>query len=467
MPSANSGVIDESNRGRLLEASLADSPRGHQATTLMAQLRDAIRNGSLRTGTRLPASRSLAADLGVSRGVVVRAYEQLAAEGYVNTRQGRGTEVAAVPRPVASTPAPSARPPTNPGLPTGALFPRAEWLKAAGRAVSAMPDSEFGYPDPAGLPRLREELATYLGRARALIADPRRIVVVHGFGQAVRLIADVLKGRGVHEVGVEDPGSVGLREQLTRAGTVCRPVPVDEEGVRVDALTRSGLRAVIVTPAHQFPTGVVMSPERRHALLAWARDTGRLVIEDDYDAEYRYDRTPVGALQGLGPDDVIYGGSVSKTLAPALRLGWLVLPERLVTSVIEAKYDADLGTGALEQATLAEFIAAGSLDRHIRRTGLRYRERRNSLVATFRTQLPGWLVTGTAAGLHILVHPPHTADEVETARLAQRCGLDARPLGEYAVAGTRPGLVIGYGRQRPEALAAAVRDLATRYSSRC
>ncbi len=467
MPDTNSEIVDETNRGLLLEASLADSPRGQHATTLTAHLRDAIRNGMLRTGTRLPASRSLAADLGVSRGVVVRAYEQLAAEGYVNSRQGRGTEVAAAPRPPASAAAPSPRPPTNPGLPTGALFPRTEWLRATDRAIAGLPDSEFGYPDPAGLPRLREELAAYLGRARSLIADPGRVVVVNGFGQAVRLITEVLIGSGGREIGVEDPGSVGLTEQLTRAGVACRPIPVDEEGIRVDRLARSGLRAVIVTPAHQFPTGVVMSPERRHALLAWARVTGGLIIEDDYDAEFRYDRSPVGALQGLGPDDVIYGGSVSKTLSPALRLGWLVLPERLVTPVVEAKYDADLGTNTLAQATLTEFLAAGSLDRHIRRAGSRYRERRDTLVSAFRALLPDWRVTGTAAGLHVLVHPPPDADETEAARLAQKCGLDARPLSRYAVATIRPGLVIGYGHQRPDTLAGAVRDLAECYSSRC
>src|SRR5690606_29587542 len=210
--------------------------------------------------------------------------------------------------------------------------------------------------------------------------------------------------RGVREIGVEDPGSVGLRDQLTRAGLACRPVPVDGDGLRVDALAASGLRAVVVTPAHQFPTGVVMSPERRHALVRWARDAGGLVVEDDYDAEFRYDRTPVGAVQGLAPDAVVYGGSVSKTLAPALRIGWLVLPERLVGPFAEAKYATDLATGIWEQATLADFLACGAMDRHIRRMVTQHRRRRDRLVAEIAAALPGWTVTGTAAGMHLVVH---------------------------------------------------------------
>lgn len=418
----------------------------------------------MRAGTRLPASRALAADLGVSRGVVVRAYEQLTAEGYLRARRGRGTEVAPVRNPTGSGPLPSARPASNPGLPAGALFPRAAWLRSATRALADLPDADLGYGDPAGHPRLRHELSAYLGRVRALIAPAERIVIVNGFGQAGRLVAEVLMSRGVREIGVEDPGSVGLREQLTRTGIACRPVPVDSDGIRVDLLAGSGLRAVIVTPAHQFPTGVVMSPDRRHALLRWAHDTGGLVIEDDYDAEYRYDRTPVGAIQGLGPDAVIYGGSASKTLAPGLRLGWLVLPADLVSPVTEAKYAADLGSGIWEQITLADFLASGEMDRHIRRTATRYRVRRDRLVTELATRLADWTVTGTAAGLHVVVHPPAGSDESALAALATRCGLDARPLSRYAVGGLdRPGLVIGYGHQRPDAIAEGVAALAWEY----
>jgi GntR family transcriptional regulator/MocR family aminotransferase len=457
----NHATVRGTNGGLLLEVTLARVPRGHQASSLIAQLRAAVRSGSLRAGTRLPASRTLAIDLGVSRGVVVRAYEQLTAEGYLRARQGSGTEVATVRDQSESGARPPARPQSNPGLPAGALFPRAEWLRSATRALAQLPDADFGYGDPAGHPRLRQELSAYLGRVRALIAPPERIVIVNGFAQASRLVSEVLRDRGTLRIGVEDPGSVGLREQLAWAGLTCRPILVDGDGVRVDLLARSTLRALVVTPAHQFPTGVVMSPDRRHALLQWARDTDALVIEDDYDAEYRYDRAPVGALQGLGPDAVIYGGSVSKTLAPALRIGWLVLPERLVSSVTDAKYAADLATGIWEQATLADFLACGAMDRHIRRTTTRYRARRDRLVTEIATRLPDWAVTGTAAGLHLLVRPPLECDEAALAALAQRCGLDARPLSRYATSELdHTGLVIGYGHQRPDALTNGVIALA-------
>ncbi|MGH8929211.1 MAG: PLP-dependent aminotransferase family protein [Egibacteraceae bacterium] len=326
MVKANQADVRGTNIGLLLEVTLAGVPRGHQAASLMRQLRAAVRGGSLRAGTRLPASRTLAMDLGVSRGVVVRAYEQLTAEGYLRARQGSGTETAGLPSPIAPRPRPPTRPVSNPGLPAGALFPRGAWMRSATRALMELPDIDFGYGDPAGHTWLRVELSAYLGRVRALIAPPERIVVVNGFAQASRLIADVLTARGIRDIGVEDPGSVGLRAQLTQAGMRCLPVPVDRGGLRVDALARSPVRAVVVTPAHQFPTGVVMTADRRHALLAWARDTRGLVIEDDYDAEFRYDRSPVGALQGLGPDQVVHGGSVSKTLAPALRIGCWCYP---------------------------------------------------------------------------------------------------------------------------------------------
>jgi GntR family transcriptional regulator/MocR family aminotransferase len=458
---ANERAVDGTNHGLLLELTLVGVPRGEQAATLMRRLRDAIRSGSLPTGTRLPPSRILSRDLDVSRGVVVRAYEQLTAEGYLNARQGSGTEVAAVPRSPRFTAPPAPRPPTNPGLPSGAYFPRDGWLRSTQRALADLPDSEFGYGDPAGYAGLRTELSAYLGRVRALIAPPERILIVNGFGQASRLIAEVLAQRGVSAIGLEEPGSAGLREQLTAAGVSCVAIPVDASGIRVDALAGSGVKAVVVTPAHQFPTGVVMSPDRRHALLEWARDTGGLVIEDDYDAEFRYDRTPVGALQGLGPDVVVYGGSLSKTLAPGLRIGWLVAPDHLISDLVAAKYAADLGTGIVEQATLADFLARGELDRHIRAMSGRYRAVRDRLVSELTGRLPGWSVTGTAAGLHLVIHPPDGSDELILARIAQQAGLDARPLSAYAVGTTgRPGLVVGYGHLRPASVASAVAELA-------
>ena len=333
-------------------------------------------------------------------------------------------------------------------------------MRSAARALAELPDADLGYGQPGGQVRLRTELSAYLGRVRGLLAPPERVLVVNGFAQASRLVADVQLGRGVAEIGVEDPGSTGLRDQLTRAGLTCLPVPVDDQGIRVDVLARSGLRAVVVTPAHQFPTGVVTSPDRRHALLRWARDVGGLIVEDDYDAEFRYDRTPIGALQGLGPDSVIYGGSVSKTLAPGLRLGWLVLPEHLVAAFTDAKYDLDLATSTLEQVTLADFLASGEMDRHIRRVAGTYRRRRDALMTAVGSHLPDWEVTGAAAGLHLLLRPPADLDEQALTATAQRCGLDARPLRYYAVSPPdRPGLVIGYAHRHPDTLAKSVADL--------
>ena len=460
MPRSTSGNVDGTTSGLLLEVDLTGAARGRQAEALADQLRRAMRTGTLPIGTRLPASRSLAADLGVSRGVVVRAYDQLVAEGYLAGRRGSGTIVAGGTDPGPPAPLRPVTRSSNPGLPSGGTFPRVEWARCAARALATLTDAELGYGDPAGLPHLREELARYLGRVRAVLAPPERVVVVNGFAQASRLVAEVLRGGGTTRIAVEDPGSIGLRDQFTASGLTCVAVPVDGEGMQVDALAASGVRAVVVTPAHQFPTGAVTSPPRRHALLEWARSCGGLVVEDDYDAEFRYDRSPIGALQGLGPDVVLYGGSVSKTLAPGVRLGWLVVPEHLVATYRDAKYTADLARGVLDQATFAELLASGEMDRHIRRMAVEYRRRRDHLVAAVTASLPGWEVTGAAAGLHLVLHPPGGDDEA-LARQAQACGLDARALSRYSLGSPRwPGLVVGYGHQPPARLTAAIEALA-------
>ena len=460
MPRSTSGIVDGTTSGLLLEVDLTGAARGRQAEALADQLRRAVRTGTLPIGTRLPASRSLAADLGVSRGVVVRAYDQLVAEGYLAGRRGSGTIVAGGTDPGPPAPLRPVTRSSNPGLPSGGTFPRVEWARCAARALATLTDAELGYGDPAGLPHLREELARYLGRVRAVLAPPERVVVVNGFAQASRLVAEVLRGGGTTRIAVEDPGSIGLRDQFTASGLTCVAVPVDGEGMQVDALAASGVRAVVVTPAHQFPTGAVTSPPRRHALLEWARSCGGLVVEDDYDAEFRYDRSPIGALQGLGPDVVLYGGSVSKTLAPGVRLGWLVVPEHLVATYRDAKYTADLARGVLDQATFAELLASGEMDRHIRRMAVEYRRRRDHLVAAVTASLPGWEVTGAAAGLHLVLHPPGGDDEA-LARQAQACGLDARALSRSSLGSPRwPGLVVGYGHQPPARLTAAIEALA-------
>jgi GntR family transcriptional regulator / MocR family aminotransferase len=446
---STAAMIDGTNSGLRIE--LADV-RAHGTRDLTGglaeALRRAVRGGRLPAGTRLPASRSLAADLEVSRGVVVRAYEQLVAEGYLHAHTGRGTVVSEVHTAAGGAP-PPVRPfePGNPGVPALGSFPRAEWLRALETAMRSLPDAELGYGDPRGHPRLRRALAAYLGRTRAVVAPLDRIVVTGGFAQAARLVAEALVRHDVTAVGVEDPGSVGVVETMRVGGLVTRPVPVDEHGIDVGVLAASDLQAVAVTPAHQFPTGAVLAPARRTALLEWATTRGTVVIEDDYDAEYRYDRSPVGALQGLAPDRVVYGGSISKTLAPGLRLGWLVAPAWLATTLTEVKHWADIAEPVLDQVALAVFIETGALDRHIRRMAARYAARRRALLTAVDRHLPGWSVTGVAAGLHAVLVParPVPVDALETMAHAPG-GLAAIPLAAYAQAvRPRPGLVVGYG----------------------
>ncbi len=422
------------------------------SVALAEALRRAVRDGRLPAGSRLPPSRGLADQLGVSRGVVVRAYEQLVAEGYLRSRTGSGTVVGHVHVPPAAPVVPS-RPyvPANPGVPALGWFPRTEWLRAAETAVREATDRELGYGDPRGHPRLRRALAAYLGRTRAVVAPPDQVVVTAGFAQGARLVAEALARHGVDEVGVEDPGSAGVVATLRAGGVRTAAIPVDADGIRVDALAAGDLRAVLVTPAHQFPTGAVLTPARRAALLAWADERDAVVVEDDYDAEYRYDRSPVGALQGLRPDRVVHGGSVSKSLAPGLRLGWLVAPAWLLGTLVEVKHHADIAAPVLEQLTLAVFLESGGLDRHVRRTAVHYAARRAHLLTAVERHLPGWRATGVAAGLHAVVVPPRPlAADVLDAMVAASGDVGVVPLAAFAHGGGHrgahvSGLVVGYG----------------------
>ena len=449
MTESTEPVINGTNPGLRIELGDLRSAGSRALTDGLADaLRHAVRGGRLPAGTRLPASRSLAADLAVSRGVVVRAYEQLVAEGYLQAHTGRGTVVSDVHADGSAAP-PPVRPfePGNPGVPALGAFPRTEWLRALETAMRSLPDAELGYGDPRGHPRLRRALAAYLGRTRAVVAPLDRIVVTGGFAQAARVIAEALVRHDVTAVGVEDPGSVGVVETWRVGGLGTHPIPVDEHGIDVDVLAASNLRAVSVTPAHQFPTGAVLAPARRTALLEWAVARDAVVIEDDYDAEYRYDRSPVGALQGLAPDRVVYGGSISKTLAPGLRLGWVVAPAWLATTLTEVKHWADIAEPVLDQVALAVFIETGALDRHIRRMAARYAERRRALLAAVARHLPEWSVTGVAAGLHAVLTPQRPMPPDALDAMAHAPGaLRAIPLAAYAQsARPRPGLVVGYG----------------------
>jgi len=434
-------------------------------------LRDDVRAGRLRPGTRLPSTRSLAAQLGVSRGVVVEAYAQLTAEGYLATRPGSGTQVAhaaaARPGPGGCAEAPPRRGGRwrytfHPGQPDLAAFPRAAWLAATRRALLALPDHDLGYGGVRGAQPLRETLADHLGRTRGTVADPRRMLICSGLIQGFALAFAALRERGAQRIALEDPGWFGHRAVADHAGLSAVPIPVDGQGMRVDLLDAASVDAVVVTPAHQSPMGGVLAPDRRAALLDWAERTGGLVIEDDYDAEYRYDREPVGALQGLAPDRVLYAGSASKILAPALRLGWLVAPSSLSRALVEHKSHADLGTPLIEQLALADFVATGELERHLRRTRRRYRARRDALLAALGRHLPQARVEGVAAGLHAVVLLPEGTDENALVAAANARGIEVHGLGlqRFEPDSGPPGLILGYAAMPEPAIAAAVVELA-------
>jgi GntR family transcriptional regulator / MocR family aminotransferase len=430
------------------------------------QLRRAIRDGSLRAGARVPSTRDLARQLGVSRRIAVDAYAQLAAEGYLVLRQGarpRVSDAAAVPAATPSAalaPAPPPRYDFRPSVPDVSTFPRTAWLRSLREAVTAIADVDLGYGDYCGVDALRAALADYLGRVRGVVAEPARVVVTSGYSQGLGITCRALAARGARRVAVEDPCNPEQRTIVARAGLEPVPVGVDEHGVRVDDLARADADAAVLTPAHQHPTGALLSGERRTALLAWLRERDAIAIEDDYDAEYRYDRAAVGALQGLEPDRVVYAGSASKTLAPALRIGWIVVPPALLEAVTEEKGLADMGTARIEQLALADFVARGELDRHLRRMRVRYRARRDVLLEALSEMLPEASVRGIAAGLHATVELPEGDDEraIVTEARGRRVEVDA--MGEYRSGGGPPTLLIGYAQAPEPTIRAGIRELA-------
>ncbi|MEV8568411.1 PLP-dependent aminotransferase family protein [Streptomyces sp. NPDC051322] len=426
-------------------------------------LRQAVRTGRLAPGSRLPSSRTLAADLGIARNTVADAYAELVAEGWLTARQGSGTQVArrSAPRPVKKAVAvrrPVRRGPVHnlkPGSPDLASFPRTEWLKAARKSLLAAPNEAFGYGDPRGRIELRTALADYLARARGVYADPQRIVICSGFVHGLSLMGKVLRNRRVREVAVEAYGLDVHWDLLAEAGMRTPAMPFDAQGSRTEALTREG--AVLMTPAHQFPVGIALSPARRAAVVDWARTSGGLILEDDYDGEFRYDRQPVGALQGLDPERVVYFGTASKSVAPGLRLAWMVAPQDVVGELTAAKGIHDLSS-ALDQLTLAEFITSGAYDRHVRGKRLRYRRRRDQLMAALAERAPDIRVHGIAAGLHaVLELPPGTESSVVQAAAWQ--GLALEGLSRFRHPDAAPGrdaLVVGYGTPTDSAYPAAL-----------
>jgi GntR family transcriptional regulator / MocR family aminotransferase len=472
-----------------LSLDVTAAPVGGRTTWLADMLRTAIGQGQLPSGARLPATRTLAAELGFARGVVVQAYQRLIDEGLIGARTGVGTVVLPVevsPSRISietdgtapESPEISDRTPRlplsafdrdlaqildlSPGIPDLAAFPRASWLRAERKVLADLGAGDLGYGDPRGSARLRAELSVWLARNRGVRADPGQILVVAGVAQSLALLAQTLRARGRTTLAVEDPGSRGAREQMTHWGLRPVPIAVDENGLQVEVLAQTDVTTALLTPAHQFPTGVVLSPSRRRALLDWAR-AGRLIIEDDYDAEHRYDRAPVRALQPSAPEHVAHTGSTSKTLAPGMRLGWLVPPADLYQDLVAARHASDLGSPALPQLVLAELLAGGGYDRHLRLVRNRQRRRRDAMLAALAEHLPGARVEGAAAGLHLLISLPGLpveTDDTDLATAIRHTGVRVHPLSWHRIGSGPPGLVLGYAAHPPDRLQLAVRRMA-------
>lgn len=438
-----------------------------------ASIRASVRAGRLRAGASLPPSRTLAAGLGVSRGVIVEAYQQLVAEGYLTSRSGGYTQVAASIPPAAADPAVSgARPAAaGPGFRVDfgygrtdvSQFPRVAWLRSVRSVLTTTPNDRFAYLDGRGVPELRQALCDYLNRVRGTLAAPGHTVVCNGYAQGISLLIQVLARRGARRIAVEDPSSADDARPLAEAaGLDVIGVPVGQEGVRIDALDLADADALVLTPSHQWPTGGVLSAAARAEVIRWARRRDAIVIEDDYDAEYRYDRSPVGAMQGLAPDHVVYCGTASKTLAPGLRLGWLVLPAHLVADVAAAKVLADRGSAVIDQLTFADFLGRGEFDRHLRRMRPVYRRRRDALLDALRTRLPELRPAGIAAGQHVVAWLPPDLDEAAVVAAAARHGLGIQGVGPFRIAPAGPGgLIFGYAILGQSAIAEGVALLAT------
>jgi len=455
---------------------------------LEASLREAIRDGRLRAGERLPSSRELARELGVSRGMVQDCYGQLLAEGYLTSRTGSATRVAGISgqhagdQPVTGpavvsppAPSPARQPPElpliadfQPGVPDLSSFPRTDWAWAIKQACTQAASADLGYGDPRGSAVLREVLAGYLRRVRAAAASPARMIISAGFAQGINLVLRALARQGgVTCVAFEDPGYGSAQaDETVRAalamGIHVTYVPVDGQGLVVSELAASGAQAVVVTPAHQSPTGVVLSPARRHALAGWARHGG-YVIEDDYDSEFRYDKEPVGALQGLAPDQVFLLGTASKALAPAVRLGWVHAPSPLASAVAAEKEMSDRGSCMLDQLALATLLTTGRYDRHLRRMRTVYAARRTALTGAFARQAPRVQLTGLAAGFHAVAPLPPGADETAVIAAARERRVGLHGIGAYRGnpgPAAPPALVMGFGNVRERAIEPAIAGVA-------
>ncbi len=427
---------------------------------LQGALRDAVRNGALGAGARLPSSRALAADLGVSRGMVVEAFEQLTAEGYLVSQPGSGTSVSPnvtiePEEPIESEPDHQWRIDFAPGTPDLGSFPTSAWTRAHKSALDSLTTADLGYGDPFGDGFLRGELASYLGRVRGARVDPGQVAITAGFTSGLGSLSRTFLDLGRPRVAVEDPGAYVQRAAIAHSGLDVVPIDVDDQGLVTDQLTNED--AILVTPAHQYPLGIALSPDRRAALVAWADRNGGLIIEDDYDAEFRYDRQPVGVLQGLAPDRVVLGGSVSKALAPGVGLGWIVVPPALVPGVRTRLGHEGSPPSLLLQRTFAKLIEAGSYDRHIRRMRSVYRSKRDALVSIL-DGIPGATIGGIEAGLHLVVTlEGHDVEAIREELRAQH--INVAPLTDYEMHRRRSGFVLGYAHLSTRAITDGARAI--------
>jgi GntR family transcriptional regulator/MocR family aminotransferase len=441
------------------------NPSRPRRAQLESGLRTAIREGRLHPDTRLPSTRALAAELGVSRRLVVDTYEQLTAEGHLVARRGSGTRVAPQP-PGPRQPAPSHPAEASPrpgvidlfaGAPEPALFPRRAWSRALRRAVETLADNRLSYGEFGGAEELRLALAEHLGRVRGAAVEPNQVVTTSGYQQGLRIFCQLVRSRGGRRVAIEDPGYPIAAWTIESEQLDAVPIPIDDRGIDVDAIASGDIDAAVVTPAHSMPLGVALAPERRRELTAWARERGALVLEDDYDAELRYDRGPTGCLQGLAPDVVVLAGSLSKTLAPTLRLGWLCLPGDRVAEAMAQRAAFDGGGPRFTEIAFAELLSSGAFDRHVRASRQRYRAKRALLLEAVAEALPDARLQGIAGGLHAVLELPPGTDEGEVIAAAGRAGVKVQGLGDYTLDHPRPpSLVIGYGPPSDRELQRAV-----------
>jgi len=465
------------------------------AHALHGQLLAAIRSGRLAPGLRLPATRALAQHLGVSRNSVIAAYELLAVEGHVTARTGSGHYVAdaparafarATPAPARArerslnphyrglaTPgdmvdAPRARLDFRLGVPDTAILPFDAWRRLSARALRSLARHEPGYAGPAGQPALRGAIATHASLTRAVACTADDVLVTAGAQQAFDLLARVLVTPGRTVVAVEDPGYPPTRAAFAAAGAVVVPVPVDDEGLRVDRLPRDA-QVVCVTPSHQFPLGCVLSAARRRELLAFARRRGAVVVEDDYDGEFRFENRPLDALQTLDDDAcVFYVGTFSKSLFPALRLGFVIAPAWARAALMLARQRADWHGNLHVQDTLAAFIAEGHLARHVRRMRATYGQRRRALLEGITRELGRWLapVPG-CAGLHVGTRAVGDVDLARVVERARSTGVNVDRIGRYAIGGdVIDGLLFGYGAIEAAAIPRALQALERAFAER-